>query len=347
MTTPLLEARSEEHSPRLDRLLPPKIAWSAATLGRQKLSVRLSHAVLSEISDQRTYLYQDIPPEGISLDNSRFPHLRREAARLRQAFLETNAGFVFVTGLDEVLETQTEKENIFWRLCVELGAPFVQKSGNIRFGRVENLGRPAHERPRYHETGTGGSIHTDSPIMDRVADWVGLLCVRPGLSGGESKFVSVAKVHNILLEHAPDLLDVLYEPFYFDRRISPQDAGPDNPATLKAPIFSYDPGLGDHGLRLRWQPEYVWQAPQLAGVPPLSERQWLALHMLEGLLEDRSGALTVRWTMAAGDIQLVNNHLVAHGRSAFQDPLLEGDQTKTDPVRRRLMRRVWMHRQCQ
>ena len=343
MSTPMLQRPLSQFRPKLDRILSPEIAWDAATIAQEQFTVGFSKALLREARVKKELLNQGIPVEGTNVDNAAFPCLQREAAALRAQRLETNTGFVVVTGLDDVLDTEIEKENFFWRLCVELGTPLVQKAGSIRFGRVENLGRPVNERPRYHESGTGGSIHTDSPIMWDVADFVGLMCVRPAFAGGESKFVSVARVHNILLEHAGDLLDVLYTPFYFDRRLNPRDVCPENPATLYEPIFSYDPSLGDHGLRLRWQPEYVWQAPQLPGVPPLTERQVLALHLLEGLLEDRTGHLTVEISMGAGDLQLVNNHVVAHGRSAFQDHALIDDVTKPDPARRRLMRRVWMH----
>lgn len=344
MSTPMFQRMPSQVRPKLDRILPPEIAWDAATIQKKQLKVGFNEALLREARDKKELLNQEIPLEGTNVDNSGFPCLQREAAALRAQRLEANTGFVIATGLDDVLDTETAKENIFWRLCVEMGTPLVQKSGSIRFGRVENLGRSTNERPRYHESGTGGSIHTDSPIMAEVADFVGLMCVRPALTGGESKFVSVARVHNILLEHAGDLLDVLYTPFYFDRRLNPEDVCPENPATLYEPIFSYDPSLGDRGLRLRWQPEYVWQAPQLPGIPPLTEKQVLALHLLEGLLEDRTGSLTVEISMGAGDLQLVNNHVVAHGRSAFQDHVLIDDVTKPDPVRRRLMRRVWMHR---
>jgi alpha-ketoglutarate-dependent taurine dioxygenase len=209
---------------------------------------------------------------------------------------------------------------------------------------VANLGLPAAARPRYHETGVGGSIHTDSPIMPQVADVVGLLCLSAAMKGGDSKFVSVARVHDILLQHAESLLSELYEPFYFDRRISPSAVSSANPALLRAPIFTYDPDLGARGLRLRWQPEYVWGAPDLPGAPPLSERRRLALHLLEGVLEDRAEAITVRLSMQPGDMQFLNNHAVAHGRTPFLDPPQAEASPGPNPPTQREMRRTWLRR---
>ena len=179
--------------------------------------------------------------------------------------------------------------------------------------------------------------------MAQVADLVGLLCLRAAAEGGESKFVGVAHVHDILLQHAPDLLAELYEPFYFDRRIRPAEVSPTNPAVLRAPIFSYDPASGPRGLRLRWQPEYVWQAPELPGVPPLTDRQRLALNLLEGVLEDRAGAITVRIAMRPGDMQFLNNHRVAHGRTRFFDHPQAPDARPSGRTNRE-MRRVWLRR---
>ncbi len=318
----------------------PAIAWDANSLSCNSVVCEMTRELLDELNDNRSLLGRSLPLEGADIDNGVFPVLRREVASLRERFLDRGPGFALLRGLNPDLHSALEMENVFWRICNALGAPLVQKSGSVRFGRVEDRGLPPEARPRYHETGIGGSIHTDSPIMPRVADIVGLLCVRPAAEGGDSKFVSVARVHDILLQHAEDLLSELYRPFFFDRRIAAAEVSSANPALLFVPIFSYDPGLGRHGLRLRWQPEYVWQAPQLQGVPPLREKQRLALHLLEGVLEDRSGAITLRLAMRPGDIQLVNNHRVAHGRTPFSDR----PEDPQRPAARRLMRRVWIRR---
>lgn len=331
-------------SNRCSKITDPEIAWDAESGLEDAAWCRLSDAVLEEVDQNRALIGEPVPTAGIKVDNSAFPLLRQEVAFIRANLLERGFGFSIVRGLASINLTQTEMETIFWRLCNEMGSPFIQKSGYIKFGRVENLGLPSDARPRYHETGVGGSIHTDSPIMPRVADFVGLLCVRAAVEGGQSKFVSVASIHNLLLEHAGDLLEELYQPFFFDRRLRADQVTADNPAVLYEPIFSYDPMLGPRGLRMRWQPEYVWQAPHLDGVPPLTERQRMALHLLEGLLEDRAEQLTIKMSMSPGDIQLVNNHVLAHGRTMFIDYMLGADAQQTDPERRRLMRRVWMHK---
>jgi alpha-ketoglutarate-dependent taurine dioxygenase len=322
----------------------PAIAWDPSTIPPGAELHELSGEVLEELYQRRHLLQEEIPLTGASVDSSELPELARETAAVRRAGLDAGLGFVILRGLEPAEFSFIEIENVFWRMCNLLGEPFVQKSGDVRFGRVENLGRPPGEPVRYHESGTGGSIHTDSPIMPRVADYVGVLSVRTALQGGRSKFVSIARVHNVLLNHAPGLLEELYQPFYFDRRIPPGEVNDQTPAFLLEPIFRHDAAAGDRGLRLRWQPEYVWEASRLSGVPPLSERQQLALHLLEGVLEDRAGDITVCLNMRPGDIQFLNNHRVAHGRTAFIDPPSPANPAIPDPSRRRLLRRVWVHR---
>lgn len=321
-------------SPIADR----QAAWDAGAANVASAVVPISPQLLDELERNRALLQHPVPAEGIAVDNDDFPIMRREALDLLRSRLDSGLGFVILRGLDPALFSPVETANVFWRFCNVLGDPLVQKDERVRFGRVADLKLPAEARPRYHETGVGGSIHTDSPIMEKVADLVGLLCLRPAMQGGDSKFVSVARVHDILLRHAESLLAELYEPFHFDRRISPAAVSPANPAVLRAPIFTYDPTLGPRGLRLRWQPEYVWQAPELPGVPRLGERQQLALHLLEGVLEDRAGTITIRLPMQAGDMQFLNNHAVAHGRTPFVD------DPRAEESRRREMRRVWLRR---
>src|SRR4029078_10480111 len=61
-------------------------------------------------------------------------------------------------------------------------------------------------------------FHTDG------ADLVGLLCLQRAASGGESRIASSAAVYNELLRRRPDLLVVLYAPFYWDRNDEQSEA---------------------------------------------------------------------------------------------------------------------------
>ena len=64
--------------------------------------------------------------------------------------------------------------------------------------------------------------------------------------------------------------------------------------------------------------------------PRLSPAQWEALDLLHDLAEELSFAMS----FAPGDIQLVNNHVVYHARTAFADDAQSGAD--------RLLLRLWM-----
>ncbi len=71
---------------------------------------------------------------------------------------------------------------------------------------------------RFYRTNARQDFHTDG------ADLVGLLCLHRAHSGGESRIASSAAVYNEMLRRRPDLLEVLYEPFCWDRN-DEQSAG--------------------------------------------------------------------------------------------------------------------------
>ena len=51
-----------------------------------------------------------------------------------------------------------------------------------------------------------------------VAWRAGLLCLRTAKQGGKSCWASSATIHNRMLEDNPELLRLLYEPSYLDRK---------------------------------------------------------------------------------------------------------------------------------
>ncbi|MEH6478214.1 MAG: TauD/TfdA family dioxygenase, partial [Sneathiella sp.] len=69
------------------------------------------------------------------------------------------------------------------------------------------------------------NFHTDNSYNICPPDHVTLLCLHPAQDGGISRVVSLNTAHNRLRETHPELLDRLYEPFYFDRQ---REHGPED-----------------------------------------------------------------------------------------------------------------------
>jgi hypothetical protein len=92
------------------------------------------------------------------------------------------------------------------------------------------------------------------------------------------------------------------------------------------PVF----GFADGRITSQYSRTYVEQAQQVPGVPKLTAAQDEALDMLAALAEE----LCLHSAFEDGDIQLLNNHVIYHGRTAYADDAPSG--------RDRLLLRLWL-----
>lgn len=163
---------------------------------------------------------------------------------------------------------------------------------------------------------TGGSLrfHTDR------CDVVALLCCRQSQGGGESLIVSTPAIHNAMLERAPALLDLIFEPWFFSRQ---QEQQPGVRPWYQIPIFALHQGR----FTSQYSRAYVESAQRFEDVPRLSAAQQQALDLLAELANE----LALQTRMQPGDIQLLNNHVTYHARTEL-----------VDPARERLVYRLWL-----
>ena len=61
----------------------------------------------------------------------------------------------------------------------------------------------------------------------------------PGDEGGISRIVSLASAHNRMRHRHPELLDRLYQPFYFDRQ---REHAPGDAMVTHHPVFEVEDG---------------------------------------------------------------------------------------------------------
>jgi hypothetical protein len=155
-------------------------------------------------------------------------------------------------------------------------------------------------------------------------DIVALLCVQPAQSGGLSTIVRSLAVHDELTRTRPDLVRVLYQPWWRDLRTGD---GPDSFGQF--PVYARD----DQGrLSVSYGPDYIRSAQRGGHVPPLSPAQREAMEALDRLNGDPR--FTVTMDLRPGDMQFLNNHVILHGRTAYAD--------HPDPERRRDLIRLWL-----
>ncbi|MFI2609134.1 TauD/TfdA family dioxygenase [Kitasatospora sp. NPDC018619] len=174
------------------------------------------------------------------------------------------------------------------------------------FGRiVPQNGRGDLTSVLHDQDGDGNSelgFHCDT------CDLLVLLCLRPAFDGGGlTKLASARHVHDLIRRERPDALATLREDWTFER------SGRAGPQVVVTPIL-YDRKDGTIGCY--YQTRTVRSSPDRGG-PELTDRQWEALGVLDEVLYRPEIAFGL--PMAAGDLLIIRNSRVLHGRSPFVD----------------------------
>jgi hypothetical protein len=153
---------------------------------------------------------------------------------------------------------------------------------------------------------------------------VGLLCVRQAPSGGISRIASSTMVHNVMLQRHPEMAAFLYMS-YHRSRLGEERGG--EAMSYSLPVF----GHRDGRFTSHYSRTYVEAAQEMPDVPAMEDRHWQALDTLHNLAEE----LCMEMTFAPGDMQFINNHVIYHARTAYEDREGARDQ-------RRLLLRLWL-----
>lgn len=237
--------------------------------------------------------------------------------------VENGRGFVLVRGIPRDRYSDDECELIYWGLGVHLGTPVSQNARGHLLGHVRDEGRTiADPNARAYQTRVRMDFHTDMLPVDVV----GLFCMRRAKSGGESKVVSVLTIHNVLREERPDLLDALYGTFHLDwRGEEPEGESP----FFSLPMFSERDGrLTTRICSLAYYKSAARFGAQFAPTP-------LQVEALEKVQEIANRPeLMLSMDFEEGDIQLINNHMTLHARTAYED--------FDDPRLQRHLLRMWI-----
>ncbi|RVX40849.1 TfdA family taurine catabolism dioxygenase TauD [Nonomuraea polychroma] len=276
--------------------------------------VRLDEAHRREVLEAvRAVEAGETPPDDFPL-----PTLGPVLGRVREE-LANGRGFVLVQGVPTGAMTERQCEIAALGLGRHVGGVVPQGPDQAPLMHVRDTGAdPAQARTKSYQHSGRLGYHSDP------TDVVALLCLRPAKSGGLSAIVSSVAVHNELVRTRPDLAALLYEPWWHDRRTGD---GPDSFST-KPICVPRDGG----GVSVSYGPDYLRSAQRGAHVPPFTPAQEEAMDLLDRLTNDARFALTM--DLREGDMQLLNNHVVLHSRTAYDD--------HPEPERRRHLLRLWL-----
>ncbi len=244
--------------------------------------------------------------------------------------LENGRGMVRLRGLAVERYSEDELRQIFWGLGCHLGTAVYQNASGEIMGEVRDetrlekpsftpveAGKVASARARSRSTGPL-RWHTDR------CDVIALLCVRNAQAGGVSKLASIVTIYNEILRRRPDLLELLCQDYWRSRPADEDGMTPDG--VFAMPVF----GLHGGKITSQYSRTYVEQAQEVAGVPKLTAGQNAALDLLAAVADE----VCLLSPFEAGDIQLLNNHVVYHGRTGYEDDAASRQE--------RLLLRLWL-----
>ncbi|MEU6784835.1 TauD/TfdA family dioxygenase [Nonomuraea angiospora] len=254
----------------------------------------------------------------VSRESFRLPTLAPVLRRVRDELMH-GRGFALIEGVPVEGLSERQCETAALGLASHVGGIVPQPPEGAPVMHVRDTGAdPSHARTKSYQHSGRLGYHSDP------TDLVALLCVRPAKSGGLSAVVSSVAVHNEVVRTRPDLAEILYEPWWHDRR---SGDGPDSFYTK--PICAARPG---GGVSIAYGPDYLRSAQRGATVPPFTPAQEEAMALLDDLTNDPRFTLTMDFR--PGDLQFLNNHVTLHSRTAYED--------HPEPSRRRHLLRLWL-----
>ncbi len=234
--------------------------------------------------------------------------------------LENGLGLQLLRGFPAHEYDKADLRIIYWGLGQHLGTAVSQSSRGDILGDVRNLNIDMNSpQGRGYTSNQQLTYHTDS------CDVVGLFVLRTAKSGGLSMIASSQAIHNEIARTRPDLLEVLYQPFYWSWQ-GQEEAG--QLPYYPQPIFSMHEGK----FSCRYVRTHIRSAQRFPDVPRLTPMQEEAIALLDSL----AGGPDFKFSMMfkPGDLQFLNNHVMLHSRTQFED-------YEEEEARRHLLR-MWL-----
>jgi len=311
-----------------ERPIDGAVAWRADDLDERVWRVPLTDAALAELDAiARAFADYDGPFDALKPDAMDWPATTEVMVDVRTR-IDEGTGFAIVDRMPVERWTEKGSRAVSWLLNNFLAPAIMQKWKGARVYDVRDTGAKLTYGVRRSVTNLEQEYHTDGSFLGMTPGLMGLACLRQAAEGGTSRIASLATVHNVLRDTRPDLLARLYQPFYWDRQA--EHASGEVPSS-RHPVFWHD------GTRMgaRYYDDYIRNGYRLMN-EPIDEVGAEALAAMRDIVEAPGSGFEFR--LRPGEIFFLNNHVVAHGRSAFRDT------EAGDVAGGRLLLRFWLRR---
>jgi len=300
---------------------PASIAWRADGLPAGAGRVPVDAAARAEIDSLAARLRANpLPVPSLRAGDFDLPACRALMERARHS-LDEGPGFAVIDRLDLARMGRDEATSVYWILLAMLARPVAQKWDGTMIREVVDLGRPSL---RAVDTTDDMNFHTDNSFNLCPPEYVGLLCLQKSRSGGVSRIVSFATVHDALRRRSPDLLARLYGDFVFDRQ---NEHPPGDTPVVRRPIFATREGR----LCARMSRFHVRHGYARCGAEVDAEGE-AAMEAMETVMNEPGVGLDLAFE--PGQIQILDNRRIGHKRTRYSD--------WPEPERKRRLVRMWL-----
>lgn len=284
-------------------------AWLGSTMDyRQDGLWQLSTTELAQIDAALAVLKDHGDLDLVEITPTTFPldTVGGLLSRLRDE-LQTGRGFVLIRGLSREKYDDDDLARIYCGLGAHLGEVIPQSGKGEVLGHVMNVADLVDEQVRGYRSAQAMNMHSDGH------DVVSLLCLRAAKSGGASRIASAAAVHDRMIETNPELAQLLYDGMPVMRGQMDAENGDGKIVTSDdVALFTKADGVFSSCVHVA----QTRDAAQ-AGYFEITPEQEAALELFCELASSPEFYLDM--DIAPGDIQFLNNRLIVHGRTPYED----------------------------
>jgi len=170
---------------------------------------------------------------------------------------------------------------------------------------IRKFRKKIDDKLRYHQTNKGGSIHTDGPQHKNTPKFLLMASINNKNKGGDSIIADGKKIFNYIKKNNPTICKTLQNNYYFERR----GFNFPNKNIFEKPIFE-----NKKLFSMRYLKEYIVTAYKILN-KDMTTDQLEAINFLDKLLYNKK--FQKRFKLKEGEIIIVNNKTLAHGRTPF------------------------------
>ncbi len=296
-------------------------AWKAIDLQRTRRWIRVltdkEQAGIRKGLD--SFLTKGIPITSAIASDFSFEETTQLVDDIRRELYE-GFGLILIQQFPIKGLSESDIQAMYWGFVNLLGIlrPQGKDSGLIK--HVKDMGGSyRNANGRGYNTNAELDFHTD------LSDVVGLLCLQDAKSGGMSRVCSSRAIFDIMTQETPELAAALTIPMDHSRQ---GEEAPNEKPFYAAPIVSF----ADEWFSCRYVRNHTRYVHRHPGAKEPSPIQLQAMDRMDALAN--SPELVIEMRLQPGDLQLLNNHVTLHSRTAYED--------YEDPSRKRSLLRSWI-----